>query len=165
MTSPCRPSRATTAQRHHGRRRGRAAWALLAGAALTLAGCAGTSEPGATGSATTPHATAATTATTATTPSPSQSTSAPATAVPSTIATPADGATADIVRDCRAGWVADCADPKQIVDTLRQAIREITRPGYEFSPDWEKIRQFSRSNQAQRLATFLNQLSDPTDVN
>ena len=90
MTSPCRPSRATTAQRHHGRRRGRAAWALLAGAALTLAGCAGTSEPGATGSATTPHAT---TATTATTPSPSQSTSAPATAVPSTIATPADGAT------------------------------------------------------------------------
>ena len=93
MTSPCRPSRATTAQRHHGRLRGRAAWALLAGAALTLAGCAGTSEPGTTGSATAPHATSSAAATTATTATESESASAPATAVPSTITTPANGAT------------------------------------------------------------------------
>ena len=92
MTSPRFPGRATTAQRapHGGRRRGRAIAALLVGGALTLAGCAGTSEPGATGSATTPHATSSTAATT---PTQSASASAPATAVPSTIATPADGAT------------------------------------------------------------------------
>jgi hypothetical protein len=89
MTSPRRPSRATTAQHDVSRRRSRVVAALLLGGALTLAGCAGADEPGSTGSgsATTPPATQ--TASSA----PSGTTSASTTAALTTIITPANGST------------------------------------------------------------------------
>lgn len=94
MTSP---GRSTTAKRaHDGARRRRAVPALLLAGALTLAGCAGTSQPGATGSgsaAATHVITGATATPTRSETTSSDTTSAPSTAVPSTITAPADGAT------------------------------------------------------------------------
>ena len=88
MTSPCR---STTAQRaHDGARRRRVVPALFLAGALTLAGCAATSQPGSTGSG----STSATHATAPTKAEPTEgAASSSSTEAPSTITAPADGAT------------------------------------------------------------------------
>ena len=71
---------------------------------------------------------------------------------------PADGTMADIIRECRAGWVADCDQPAQIVETIHDVVRQVTQPGFRFEPDWDRVKQYSRAAQAGRMAAVLNQM-------
>jgi glycosyltransferase involved in cell wall biosynthesis len=77
---------------------------------------------------------------------------------------PEDGTMAQIIRECRAGWVADCDQPRQIVETLREAVQAVAHPGFRFDPDRERIRQFSRSSQARRMAALFDAIgpAEPT---
>jgi glycosyltransferase involved in cell wall biosynthesis len=71
---------------------------------------------------------------------------------------PSNGAMAEIIRDCRAGWIVDCDRPREIVETIHQMVRTLTQAGFRFEPDGERISRFSRSVLTHTLATVFDRV-------
>jgi len=68
---------------------------------------------------------------------------------------PADGDMARIVRECQAGWVADCDDAEGIVRTLLEATSAVATPGYVLQSNRAEIGRYSRVELTGRLAGVL----------
>ena len=71
---------------------------------------------------------------------------------------PADGAMADIIRDTRSGWVADCDRPEEIIATLHEALATLCQQGQRLAPDRAAIERYSRPALAGALSNILNQV-------
>jgi glycosyltransferase involved in cell wall biosynthesis len=72
----------------------------------------------------------------------------------------ADAAAARIIRECSAGWIADCDKPEEIVSVMHHAISEVSKPGFHYEPDMEKIAHYSRPKLTKKLAAVFEQVSD-----
>ena len=70
---------------------------------------------------------------------------------------PKDGATANIVRTCRAGFVADPDEPDAILSALKKSI-EVSRGKLPFQPNREEIEKFSRFRLAGELSKIFNKV-------
>lgn len=71
---------------------------------------------------------------------------------------PSDGAMAQIVRECRAGWVADCDDPDQVVAALAHAAAAAVGRGEIPRPVPEAVDRYSRPALAGQLAALLDEV-------
>lgn len=70
-----------------------------------------------------------------------------------------DAAAAFIIRECGAGWVADCDNPEEIMRVMYHAINEVSKKDFSFNPDQKAISQYSRSALTKKLAEIFDQVS------
>lgn len=70
-----------------------------------------------------------------------------------------NAAAANIITECNAGWVADCDNPREIVDQLTAAVAAVASPNYLFEPRHERIAEYGRDRLTTKFGAFLNQIT------
>lgn len=71
---------------------------------------------------------------------------------------PGKGVAADLIRESKTGYVADCDDKEQILNMLNDIIQLWKKDKLEYNPDYKVINRYERRNQTGDLAVLLNEL-------
>lgn len=71
---------------------------------------------------------------------------------------PGKGVAADLIRESKTGYVADCEDKNQILRMLSNVIQLWKGDKLEYNPSYDVINRYERRNQTGQLAALLNDL-------